>query len=66
MDRSDWKSSARGDAAWKETTDAIASRNAKVSGSGRVERETYEREREASRAAAAAKVHARLLGKGSH
>jgi hypothetical protein len=58
---SDWKGSARGDAAWKETMDRVASRNAAARKSGKERRETYERERETVRRTADAKRHARLL-----
>jgi hypothetical protein len=58
---SDFKPSTRGDAAWKEAREAVASRNADARKTGKAERETYEREREAVRHAAAAKLHAKLL-----
>ena len=43
---SDFKPSARGEAAWKEAREGIASRNADTRKAGKVERETQERERE--------------------
>jgi hypothetical protein len=55
---SDWTPSTRGEAAWKEDRERIASRNAETRKSGKVERETYEREREQMRQAAAAKRQA--------
>jgi hypothetical protein len=60
-DGSGWKSSSRGEAAWKETMDRIASRNAEARKEGRRQREAYERGREDLRRAAAAKRHAQLL-----
>jgi hypothetical protein len=62
---SDFKPSTRGDAAWKEAREAVASRNADARKTGKAERETYEREREAVRHAAAAKRHAKLLNRRS-
>ena len=56
-----WRSSGRGDAAWKETTDGIASRNAEARKRGKQRREAYEQTREDARRAAAAKLHAELL-----
>jgi hypothetical protein len=58
---SDFTPSTRGDAAWKETREAVASRNADARKAGKAERETYERGREDMRNAAAAKRHAKLL-----
>lgn len=60
-DNNGWKSSSRGDAAWKETTERVASRNTEARKQGKAERETYERGREEARRAAAAKNHAKLL-----
>ena len=60
-DGAGWKSSSRGEAAWKETMDRVASRNADARREGRRERDAYEREREDARRAAAAKRHAELL-----
>ncbi|MEA2456021.1 MAG: hypothetical protein QOI45_2283 [Thermoleophilaceae bacterium] len=60
---SDFTPSTRGEAAWKETREGIASRNADARKAGKAERETYEREREAIRHDAAAKRQAKLLGR---
>jgi hypothetical protein len=60
-DTSGWKSSTRGDQAWKEERERVASRNAEARKSGKQERETYERNRESARQAGAAKRHAQLL-----
>ena len=56
-----WQSSARGEKAWKEATDEVASRNADARKAGRSEREEYERGREQERRGAAAKRDAKLL-----
>jgi len=56
-----WKSSSRGEAAWKEALAGVASRNAEARKAGKEERDTYERSREDARRAAAAKRHAKLL-----
>jgi hypothetical protein len=58
---SGWQSSSRGDAAWKEATDDVASRNAEARKRGKQRRESYEQAREDARRAAAAKQHAKLL-----
>jgi hypothetical protein len=58
-----WKSSSRGERAWKEVVEALASRNADARKAGRSEREAYERERDDARRAAAAKRHTRLLAR---
>jgi hypothetical protein len=58
---SDFTPSTRGEAAWKETREGVASRNADARKAGKAERETYEREREAMRTAAAAERHAKLV-----
>jgi hypothetical protein len=60
-DDSAWKTSSRGERAWKEATDRVASRNAEARKAGRLERDAYEREREAARRAAAHKRDAHLL-----
>jgi hypothetical protein len=63
-DESTWKSSeARGERAWKEATDAVASRNVAAQKAGKHEREEYERTRDDARRAAAADRHARLVKK---
>jgi hypothetical protein len=51
---SEFKPSARGEAAWLEARDGIASRNANARRAGKAERETYERERDAMKHAALA------------
>jgi hypothetical protein len=55
-------SSARGEAAWKEAMEAVASRNRNAQRVGREEREAYERERSEARRAAEVRAHARLVG----
>lgn len=60
-DGSDWKSSSRGEKAWKEATERVASRNAEARKAGRVKREAYERGRADFRRAAEARRHAALL-----
>jgi hypothetical protein len=60
-DGSGWKSSSRGEKAWKEATERVASRNAEARKAGRVKREAYERDRQDSRRAAEARRHAELL-----
>jgi hypothetical protein len=62
-DGSTWKSSTRGESAWKEARERVASRNAEARKAGKVEREAYERERENARKAADAKSHAELLNR---
>ena len=57
---SKWQSSTRGEQAWKEATEAVASRNADACKAGRLEREAYERGREDARRSAAAKRDAKL------
>jgi hypothetical protein len=65
MDKQDipsgWSSSSRGERAWKEDTDRVASRNADARKAGRQEREAYERQRDDVRRSAAAERHAKLL-----
>jgi hypothetical protein len=60
-DGSGWKSSSRGEAAWKETTDGVSSRNAEARKRGKQKRESYERTREEARRAAAAREQVELL-----
>ena len=62
-DSSGWKSSTRGDQAWKEARERVASRNAEARKAGKVEREAYERERQIVRQTAAAKSHADLVNR---
>jgi len=57
---SGWQSSSRGERAWKEATDSVASRNADARKNGRIEREAYERGREEARRTAAAERDAKL------
>jgi hypothetical protein len=58
-----WESSSRGERAWKETVEDLASRNAQARKAGRVEREAYEHERADAPHAAAAERHKRLLAR---
>ena len=58
---STWQSSARGEKAWTEATDEVASKNADARKSGRKEREAYEKGREQERRSAAAKRDAKLI-----
>ena len=51
----------RGEAAWKETREAIAARNQRAQKAGRERRQLYERQRDDARRAAEARAHARLL-----
>jgi hypothetical protein len=60
-DGSEWKTSTRGEQAWKEERERIASRNADTRRSGKQERETYERNRETARNEALAKRRAESL-----
>jgi hypothetical protein len=60
-DGSGWKSSSRGERAWKEASERVAARNAEARKAGRLEREAYERDREDARRAAAQRRHAELL-----
>jgi hypothetical protein len=53
-DGAGWKSSTRGEQAWKEAMEHVASRNAAARKAGKLERETYEREREDLRRRSAA------------
>jgi hypothetical protein len=62
-DTAGWKSSSRGETAWKETKERVASRNADARKQGKLQRESYERSREDARRAAAAKQHAQLLNR---
>jgi hypothetical protein len=63
---STWRSTeARGERAWKEATDGVASRNVAAQKAGRQEREAYERGRDDARRRAAAERHARLLKRKS-
>ena len=57
---SSWQSSSRGERAWKEETDRVASRNADARKAGRLEREEYERGRDEARRSAAAEREAKF------
>jgi hypothetical protein len=57
-DGSGWKTSTRGEQAWKEAMERVASRNADARRQGRTERETSERERQEMRRAGLAKRQA--------
>jgi hypothetical protein len=59
-DGSTWKSSTRGEQAWKEAMERVASRNAEARRAGKREREAHERGRENARQAASARRHAEL------
>jgi hypothetical protein len=60
---SDWTSSSRGERAWKEETDRVATRNAEARKAGRIEREAYERQRDEARHVAEAERRAKLVKK---
>ena len=62
---SDFTPSTRGDAAWQEARDGIASRNAATRRAGQAERETHERERDARKQASAAARKANGRGRRS-
>jgi hypothetical protein len=62
-DGAGWSSSTRGEAAWKETRERIASRNADARKQGKQRREAYEQTREDARRAAAARHRAELLNR---
>jgi hypothetical protein len=51
-EQSGWKTSARGESAWKEAREAVATRNRHARDAGKVEREAYTEKREAARAVA--------------
>jgi hypothetical protein len=59
-DGSSWKSSTRGEQAWKEAMARVASRNTEARKAGKQEREAHERGRENARQAAAARRHAKV------
>ena len=60
---SSFQSSTRGDSAWNEARERVASRNAEARKAGKAEREAYERGRKLVRQAAAAKSHADLVNR---
>jgi hypothetical protein len=60
-DKPEWKSSTRGEPAWKEARERIAARNEAARKSGKVRRDAYEQDRESMRQAAEARRHAKLV-----
>jgi hypothetical protein len=60
-DGAGWKSSSRGEVAWKEARERVASRNAEARKQGKQRRETYERSREEARSAAETKRQVELV-----
>ena len=58
-----WKSSTRGESAWKEARALVASRNEEAQKSGRLRQQAYERDRESARQAAEARRHAKLMSR---
>jgi hypothetical protein len=64
FDRSDEHSdsSARGEAAWKQATEAVAERNRLAQKAGRERREAYERQRTDARRAAESRRQEHLRG----
>jgi hypothetical protein len=61
-DGSGWKSSARGESAWKEAREQVAARNEAARRSGKRVRDAFQREREDVRRAAEARRDATLGG----
>jgi hypothetical protein len=59
----DGRSSARGEAAWKEARERVAERNHAARKAGKRRREAYERQREEARRAAERQRHSDLLAK---
>jgi hypothetical protein len=64
-EQSSWNSSTRGEQAWKENVDRVASRNAEARKVGKKQREAYEQRREDARRTAAARRHSELLNRPS-
>jgi hypothetical protein len=64
-EQTSWNSSARGEQAWKEATERVASRNAEARKVGKRQREAYERKREDVRRAAAARRDTQLRNRGT-
>jgi hypothetical protein len=62
-EQSSWNSSTRGEQAWKEDVERVASRNAEARKAGKKQREAYEQRREDARRAAAARRHSQLLNR---
>jgi hypothetical protein len=58
-----WKSAARGESAWKEQRDQVATRNEAAQKAGKLEREEYAREREAVRQADEKRRQKALVGR---
>ena len=58
-----WKSAARGESAWKEERDQVATRNEAAQKAGKLERAEYVRGREAARHAEEARRQASLIGR---
>jgi hypothetical protein len=65
-DGSTWKPSTRGEQAWKESMEEVASRNAAARRAGKLEREAYEQGRENLLRAAAERRHADLMNRRTH
>jgi hypothetical protein len=59
----EWKASTRGEAAWQEARDRVASRNDEARKSGRRQREANEQAREDARQAAERRRHALLVNR---
>jgi hypothetical protein len=59
----DRRSSARGEAAWKAATEAVAARNEAARKAGKQRREAYERQRDEARRADERQRHSRLSGR---
>jgi hypothetical protein len=62
-DGSTWKPSTRGEQAWKDAMEDVASRNAAARQAGKLEREAYERGRDDLLRAAAERRHAQLVNR---
>jgi hypothetical protein len=63
QDGPSWKSAARGESAWKEAMEKVASRNQAARAAGKKRREEHLREREAVRQEADARRHARVVSR---
>jgi hypothetical protein len=62
-DGSTWKSSTRGEQAWKEAMEEVESRNAATRRAGKLEREAYEQGRADLLRAAAERRHAQVVNR---
>jgi hypothetical protein len=62
-DRAGWTASSRGESAWKEAKEGVASRNAAARKEAKLRRESHERRREEARRASDARRHARPPGR---